>query len=132
MYSDIGCQFSLKVVFPKDDLRDKNPQPKENSNDLGSSLLHGEAPGMGNSRMKNKFNILIQRKVRDLSEDRHQHDDFFEFIDQLKRKRNQSNLRGGGCGNDNNIKNTSDMNNNNNSINIISKNKNLVNMWSFI
>eukprot|EP00347_Sterkiella_histriomuscorum_P022516 403338197 len=110
VYSDSGCNFVLKILFPKDDQRDKNPPPKE-TNDI-SMFLTGDTQKGVKSNLQSKFKALIQRKVRDLSDDRGQHTDFFDYIDQLKKKRNQSVQRGV-------------------DVNLIAKNKEIVNMWNY-
>ncbi|CDW72597.1 UNKNOWN [Stylonychia lemnae] len=113
LYTEIGMQFSIKISFPKEDQRDKSVPLKDTQNDMNQTFMSQNESGNSQAISKNKYRMLIQKRIRDLSEDKVQFEEFCEQIEILKRKRNQLQTRGA-------------------DVNIIAKNKMIVNHWNYI
>eukprot|EP00347_Sterkiella_histriomuscorum_P015613 403356364 len=85
LYSDFGIQFTVRVAFPKEDLKEKTQEDPQQISILGI--------GSQNQKQQ-KFKQDILKKIKDLHEDPNQLDDFNSIIEDLKRRRYLKQLRG--------------------------------------
>ena len=76
LYSDMGCSFSIRVSFPKEDLWEKVADPNT------SNLKTFAVKTMGNmQKQKLKFKTEIENKIKTLQDDKIQFEDFNYFIE---------------------------------------------------